>query len=358
MASHDYRNECNVTNKLKLNNLLKQLPLFCNTYFKHLESKGAEATTQLGYAVDLMQFFKYMTKSAGFKGISIDTFTIDMLDKITSQDIREYLLDTQIYVNKYGKTVVVGEERNKRKISCLKSFYGFYFKEELINTNPMVRIDIPKQHRKEIVTLSHDEISQILNYINNDNSSSKQKKAAHEKTRSRDLAIITTLLGTGIRISELVGLNVGDVDFNECCLKIVRKGGDDDIVYFGEDVEIALKNYLESDRELFHPNPDDAMALFLSLHHNRIGVRAIEVMVKRYCSELGINKKITPHKMRSTFGTNLYAETGDIYLVAEVLGHNSVETTKKHYAAMNQEHKRKAAKAANNLFKATKDAEN
>lgn len=352
MASHDYRNECNTNNKIKLNRILKQLPAFCSTYFMHLESRGTEATTQLAYAVDLKQFFEYMTNAAAFKNIEMRSFSIDMLDKITSQDIREYLLDTQRYI-KNDKTIVVGEERNKRKISSLKSFYNFYFKEELISTNPMVRIDIPKLHKKEIVTLSYEEISQIFDVIDNQTYTSRQKQTTHDKTRSRDIAIISTLLGTGIRVTELVGLNVGDIDFNDCCLKIVRKGGDDDIVYFGEDVEKALRNYLESDRESFHPNVDDALALFLSMHHKRISVRAVEIMVKKYCKEMNINKKITPHKMRSTFGTNLYAETGDIYLVAEVLGHNSVETTKKHYAAMDKERKRLAVKATDVLFKDT-----
>ena len=86
-------------------------------------------------------------------------------------------------------------------------------------------------------------------------------------------------------------------------------------------------------------------AFFLSLQNKRITVRAVENLVKKYAKNVTTIKKITPHKLRSTFGTNLYQETGDIYLVADVLGHKDVNTTRKHYAAMKDEHKRKAAKA-------------
>ena len=107
----------------------------------------------------------------------------------------------------------------------------------------------------------------------------------------------------------------------------------------------ALKNYMAGDREAATPLPGHEQALFLSTQRKRMGVQAVENMVKKYARQVTPNKKITPHKLRSTYGTSLYKETGDIYLVADVLGHKDVNTTKKHYAAIDDNRRRKAASA-------------
>ena len=151
----------------------------------------------------------------------------------------------------------------------------------------------------------------------------------HNKTKVRDLALLTLLLGTGIRVSECGGLNIEDVDFDNLGIKIRRKGGYEDIVYFGEEVEEALQSYLE-ERSHVVPVSGHENALFLSIQNRRITVRAVENLVKKYTSLVTSLKKITPHKLRSTYGTTLYQETGDIYLVADVLGHKDVNTTRKH----------------------------
>ena len=108
------------------------------------------------------------------------------------------------------------------------------------------------------------------------------------------------------------------------------------VVYFGEEVENALKMYLYTTRKSTTALPGHENALFLSTQRRRIGVQAVENMVKKYARQITPNKKITPHKLRSTYGTALYKETGDIYLVADVLGHKDVNTTKKHYAAIDE----------------------
>lgn len=116
------------------------------------------------------------------------------------------------------------------------------------------------------------------------------------------------------------------------------------MVYFGEEVEEALLNYLEM-RASITPVAGHENALFYSTQRKRIGVQAVENMVKKYAKEITTTKKITPHKLRSTYGTSLYKETGDIYLVADVLGHKDVNTTRKHYAAMDEDRRRRAASA-------------
>ena len=170
------------------------------------------------------------------------------------------------------------------------------------------------------------------------------KKTYYDKNKSRNLAIFTLLLGTGIRVSECVGININDVDFKNNRIRITRKGQKEDYVYFGNEVEKALLGYLD-DRALIKAREGHEEALFLSIQKKRISVQGIENLVSEYASQITSFKHITPHKLRSTYGTNLYRETGDIYLVAEVLGHNDVNTTRKHYAALDEDIKRSAANA-------------
>ena len=157
------------------------------------------------------------------------------------------------------------------------------------------------------------------------------------------------MLGTGIRVSECVGLNLSDVDIKEQGIHIHRKGGKEATVYFSDEVAQYLERYLEERRTLCPiergTGTQDEPALFLSLRKKRLTVRSVEYLVKKYASQVTTTKKITPHKLRSTYGTTLYQETGDIYLVADVLGHRDVNTTKKHYAAMDDARRRKAATA-------------
>ena len=154
---------------------------------------------------------------------------------------------------------------------------------------------------------------------------------------------MTLLLGTGIRVSECVGLNLEDVDFNNGAIRIIRKGGNEALIYFGDEVSQALEAYMNGPRKTAEPAAGHEEALFISLNKTRITTRSVERLVKKYSRLVTTVKKITPHKLRSTFGTALYQETGDIYLVADTLGHKDVNTTKKHYAAIDEHRRRMAA---------------
>ena len=199
---------------------------------------------------------------------------------------------------------------------------------------------------KAIIRLDADEVALLLDFVENcGNELSGQALNYYKKTKDRDLAILTLLLGTGIRVSECVGLDLTDVDFKNNGITVTRKGGNQMVVYFGEEVEKALKHYIEGDRKAATPLSGHENALFLSTQKRRMGIQAVENMVKKYARQVTPTKKITPHKLRSTYGTSLYKETGDIYLVADVLGHKDVNTTKKHYAAIDEDRRRKAASA-------------
>ena len=254
----------------------------------------------------------------------------------------EYL---KVYQDGEDSYITNGERGLKRKISALRSFYSYYFKHEMIKTNPTVLIDMPKIHEKAIVRLDADEVALLLDYVEHcGDTLTGQKKAYYEKTKERDLALITLLLGTGIRVSECVGLDLEDLDFKNNAVKVTRKGGNEMFVYFGPEVEKALMSYLTV-REKIVPVSGHEHALFYSTQRKRIGIQAVENLVKKYAREVTTAKKITPHKLRSTYGTALYQETGDIYLVADVLGHKDVNTTRKHYAAIDDARRRQAATA-------------
>ena len=280
-----------------------------------------------------------------YKNYSIDQFTLGDLERLEPVDIEEYMEYLKVY-KRDDELVTNGEKGLSRKMSALRSFYNYYFKRQAISRNPTLLVDMPKLHDKAIIRLDADEVALLLDFVENcGNELSGQALNYYKKTKDRDLAILTLLLGTGIRVSECVGLDLTDVDFKNNGITVTRKGGNQMVVYFGEEVEKALKHYIEGDRKAATPLSGHENALFLSTQKRRMGIQAVENMVKKYARQVTPTKKITPHKLRSTYGTSLYKETGDIYLVADVLGHKDVNTTKKHYAAIDEDRRRKAASA-------------
>lgn len=339
-----YQDQVNRENVQKLREVLKTLPPFAKDYFRAIEPTTS-TRTRISYAYDIRIFFQFiLAENPSFRNKTAADLTVDVLDKMQAVDIEEYQEYLKLY-NNDDKTLTNGERGLKRKMSALRSFYAYYYKREMIKTNPTLLVDMPKLHDKAIVRLDADETAELLDYIEHcGDQLTGQKKVYYEKTKLRDLAIVTLLLGTGIRVSECVGLDVNDVDFKNGGIRVVRKGGSEMMVYFGEEVEKALLDYLEV-RSSITPVAGHENALFYSSQRKRIGVKAVENMVKKYAREVTTTKKITPHKLRSTFGTSLYKETGDIYLVADVLGHKDVNTTRKHYAAMDEDRRRRAASA-------------
>ena len=339
-----YREHTDTENILKLRQVLSTLPAFCKDYFRAIDSTTT-TKTRISYAYDIRIFFQFLLdENPVFKNYAMTDFSVAVLDQIKAVDLEEYMEYLKVYQNG-DKTETNGERGLKRKISALRSFYAYYYKREMIHSNPTVLIDVPKIHDKSIIRLDTDEVALLLDYIEHcGDSLTGQKRVYYEKTKERDLAIVTLLLGTGIRVSECVGLDIEDVDFKNNGIKVTRKGGNEMVVYFGEEVEKALKRYLEV-RAGITPLAGHEHALFYSAQRKRMGVQAVENMVKKYSRQITTTKKITPHKLRSTYGTALYQETGDIYLVADVLGHKDVNTTKKHYAALDDARRRQAATA-------------
>ncbi len=344
MSNLPYHEQKDIENIKKLRKIIKELPSFCTEFFRGIEPRTS-SRTRIAYAYDLTVFFDFLIKENPVFGKgSIKDIRLDDIDQLTVTDIEEYMEYLKYRFNEKEQEVTNKERGIMRKISSLKSFYNYYFRSEKIKNNPAALVQLPKLHEKEIIRLDIDEVAMLLDEVERGDNLTEKQKAFHNKTKYRDLAILTLLLGTGIRVSECVGLDINDVDFKNGGIHIHRKGGKEVTVYFGTEVELALLDYLD-ERQYMDAAAGSEQALFLSLQAKRISVRSVENLVKKYAKIVTPLKKITPHKLRSTYGTNLYRETGDIYLVADVLGHSDVNTTKKHYAALEDERRRSARNA-------------
>ena len=342
-AMSDYPLQKKKDYTFKLRAVLAELPRFAGLYFRAMELQTS-ILTRYGYAIDLRNFFKFLTEQVeNFQDKPPASLTLEDLGRVTALDIELFLEHMSLYTDGDERERENNERAKARKLSAIRSFFKYYHRQELIKNNPASLVDTPKIHEKAIIRLEANEVADLLDIAEAGNGLSERQKAYHEATKVRDTAILTFFLGTGIRISELVGIDIDDVDFASDAFVVTRKGGNQEMLSFGPEVRNALLAYLEQ-RELMEPLPGSENALFLSMQRKRITARAVENLVKKYARIASPLKKITPHKLRSTYGTMLYQESGDIYLVADVLGHKDVNTTRKHYAAIQEERRRQATK--------------
>jgi integrase/recombinase XerC len=335
-----YYIERNFKNIQKILELEKDLPVFCAEFFLGIEPRTS-VLTRLNYAYDLKVFFEYISQNILDKDIK--KITLDDLDKLTQTDLEKYLAFLAYYKDEEGKIHTNKEYSRARRLASVRAMYKYFFNKDKISANVAAKISFPKIHDKEIIRLEPNEVAEILDQSEFGEELSERQRYFHSKTKYRDLAILTLFLGTGIRISELVGLNIEDIDFESNAFTVIRKGGNSSILYFSDEVALALKKYLEQRLNL-EEVPKEERALFLSIQNKRISVRAVQNLVVKYARIVSPLKKITPHKLRSTFGTELYRATGDIYIVADVLGHSDVNTTKKHYAAIDTDIRKNAVR--------------
>ncbi len=342
---HSYYQEREINCIERLNEIVEKLPYYVRDFFIGVEPRTS-ALTRLNYGYDLRIFFNFLSKKV-FKGKEIEQISLDDLSKLCASDF-EYFLSYLSYYNINGKDEKCTETGKARKLSTLRAFYKHFFNKNMLPANTPAKVLMPKIHEKEIIRLESgdkkDEIGDMLRVVESGTGLSKRQATFHNSTKYRDSAIITLFLGTGIRISELVGLNIDDIDMKSNSFVVTRKGGNRSVLYFNDEVASALNLYYE-DRLADNNISEDEKALFLSLQNKRISTRTVQELVKKYARIISPLKKITPHKLRTTFGTNLYKQTGDIYVVASILGHKDVNTTKRHYAAQSEEIRKNASKA-------------
>ena len=342
-TKHSYFEERELSCIDRTNNIIDTLPYYVRDFFVGVELRTSPLT-RLNYAYDLRVFYSFLTKKV-FRNKKIDEIELNDLAKLDSTDI-EYFLSYLSHYEINGRLEKCTETGKARKLSTLRAFYKYFFNKNALPANTPSKVSMPKIHDKEIIRLDSndkvDEIGDMLYVVESGSGLTKKQLSFHNVTKLRDSAIVTLFLGTGIRISELVGLNVDDIDLRTNKFVVTRKGGDQAVLYFNDQVARTLNDYLLQ-RNSDNTVPATEKALFLSLQKRRISTRNVQNLVKKYAQIVSPLKKITPHKLRSTFGTNLYRQTGDIYVVASCLGHKDVNTTKKHYAAITEDIKRNAA---------------
>lgn len=324
----------------KMDKILENLPEYCSRFLYHQlnGAKKLQPRTALAYAGDLNLFFYFLAiANPACKNIPAKDVSTDILAKLSVDDIEEYYEWLADY-ERDGKTYTNGAAAQKRKIASVSAMYRYLMQKHYLEVNPCALMDFTRLSYKPIIALTDNQQTKFLNALGtpiND----KSEKIKEKYTALRDIAIAYTFLGTGMRVSELVAINMEDLDMDDRYFIITRKGGKIQQIYFGKEVSDALQAYLTESRPKILPDQDspDATALFLSLQHRRISVRQVENIIKdtaRTALPPSEAEHISCHKLRSTFGTRLLTGSGSIALVAEVLGHADISTTKKRYSAV------------------------
>ena len=345
---NQYREESDAKRTLQIRAIIRELPQACSDFIRSI-AVTTSTLTRLAYAIDLRTFFHFLqTERVAFADKKLTLLTDQDLEKLTQSDLTAYTEYLTYYFRNDDSSVpnkayVNHELSIKRKLCSIRSFYDYLFKNQRIASNVTELVPLPKIHEKPIIRLSKEELVRILSTAQSGEQMSRGQQRYQKITAKRDFALLSLFLGTGIRVSECVGMNINDVDLENNAFIVTRKGGNQVVLYYPPEVAEALADYMEERLET-EALPGHEDALFLSLQHKRITQRAIQNLVKKYAAIAApLKPRVSPHKLRSTYATNLYHETGDIYLVADVLGHTSVDTTRKHYADMTDARRKMAA---------------
>lgn len=334
--------------------ILSDLPSYCADYISDkLASEKFQPSTCYAYAGELGMFFDFLTSSGRpFENQDKRTISLEQLNTLTYHVISAYLSHVTSYKQKDEDSLAEkvrvrtnGGAAKARKYSCIRSFFSYLVLHHLISNNPCLGVDAPEIKEKPIVKLDTDDKRAFYDSVRSGLGLTGRQLAISEYMKLRDDAIVSLLLGTGIRVSELVGIDLGDINELKSSIMIIRKGGKIQPIYMGPNLFSLIQEYIQTARPHFvaPESLDTEQALFLSQQRRRITVRSVENLVKKYAdASLGVGSGISPHKLRSTYGTNLYRATGDINLVADALGHSNINTSAKHYIDIGDERRRLA----------------
>lgn len=331
--------------KSRVSELKEKLPVFVHPFIERC-LLDYQVNTVLGYSQDLLYFFEYLIERNPLcRGCQTFEVPEEIIKSLTSADIDDFQAFLAYSEGIHGHSL---KPRGiARKMSALRNFFNYQIDHDYLDADPTLKAAKGRREKdKDIIRLDNDEVGRLVSAVEETDLIRERAKKISRKTHLRDTAIITLLLNTGVRVSECVGLDIEDVNFGDNTLTIVRKGGKEARLYFGEDVRNTLRDYLLHERPALvegYEEKADPHALFLSMKRQRMAVRSVEYMVEKYSKSVIAGKNVSPHSLRRTYGTALYNQTNDIRLVADVLGHVDINTTSKHYAAMDEQHRRMAA---------------
>ena len=274
------------------------------------------------YNYDLANFFKFMmirfklTDETDFDKIDITSFSKDDLKKITLEDIHAYV--SHLAIDNRSKATT-----RARKISTIRIFFKFLtVKEKILEVNPAQNLETPKLEKRMPKYLSLEQSQKLLNTANNEDN----------RNYKRDFAITTLFLNCGMRLSELVGININDIDFSECKMTVIGKGNKERTIYLNKSCMRAINDYLASRPSptlIKHDSKNSEKALFLSEQKKRISNRTVQAIITKELKLAGLDSKnLSVHKLRHTAATLMYQYGNvDIRALQELLGHQSISTT-------------------------------
>jgi len=322
-----YFSERDIIVQVRIDRVMAELPEFCQCFLFYCKLKLSRLTA-CSYLYIIRQFFSFYSN---LRGVARRAFTIHDLKSITAADIEKWLAS---YAGKIETNSII------YKYSVIKTFLGYYYTRRMIQQNAAEQIIMPKLEEKPIILLHRSETSKLFTAVDD----YKQRyhiedEVYDQKYRLRDKTILIFFLSTGVRISELVGLDIKHINLADASFTVRRKGGKIETLYMTDELYDQLCMYMKSINASIENAP-----LFSSRNNPRISDGAVRLIVRKYVKLAGIRRKISPHKLRSTFGTNLYRKTRDIFAVAQCLGHASVNTTRKHYVSIDNDIKREAVR--------------
>ena len=338
-----------------LHDFLANLPDFVFDYIE-IYYTGESINTQIGYCIDIRIFLEYLMKFRFRKLSSPEEFTYEHISQVTAEDIVRF----KAYLKEYESTYTTPDGRQvtrtrrnsnygiNRKLSSVRGLFTYLYKMDKIPQNITDKVDMNKLHQKIKKPLTTQETLRLLDVIyNGENYFEGRYLSEYLRTKQRDIAILIAYLGTGVRVSELVNLDVEDICFDTSSFIVTRKGGDEQEIFMPVQVENELYAYLQERRDM--DDVQEKKALFISRQGKRMTVSSVEKMLKKYCLVAGItdSDKSRPHALRRTFACRLLEDGVDIKMVAELMGHKNIEVTHKFYAQYNSAAKREVMRNIN-----------
>lgn len=278
------------------------------------------------------------------KGLDIDDVSI--YKEIKPANIRQYMKDTRYKTDRNGNIKELSDSYRTLQLAAIGSFFDFLIENHYISENPCHEVKLPRaKEDKAIVYLTPNEVATLKNNIKNGVGNNRAKaKQAH--WYERDMAIMHLLLHTGLRVSALTEINLEDIDLSSNIIRVTEKENFTRDIFIDEITTSYLNEWLNKRKELMS-GWDNCEALFISNGRTRISSLTVNDLVKKYT--YNIDKKITPHKLRATFATTVYNTTKDIYITSNLIGHASIETTKR-YAAIADEQRRAAVNLIADIY--------
>lgn len=294
---------------------LEGLPPILTSFYNWMDARDKTYTTMKNYINHVVEFMNFYTK-----GKNNNRF----YETVTDDDIEKYMTSIRRKVVN-GEEVEIGDDIRAAKWSSLNTFFKFLSQKKYIINNPMLLTERPKIRTQHAVTyMTPAEIESVFKRIATE---------ARPMVKNRDACIVAMGLGTGLRVSAIVNIDIEDVDFRTNQVRVIEKGRKVRDVSIGESLRNALLIWLK-DRELYF-NGEATGPLFLSQKKTRLSVNSVEELVKKYTSHLP--KKITPHKLRSSSAMNLHGSGVDILTIASILGHENVTTTQRYTKAYDKD---------------------